>query len=153
MSDIIESDFRGLDKLNRALQNVPYAKIGILGAKNPRKSGGETNSSIGYQHEFGIGHPRRSFLRVPLIDNLKAYVEKSSAFDKDVLANILKEGTLRPWVEILATIGEKIVSDAFDSGGFGKWPAWKQPGYQNNTGQILVDTQQLRNSISSEVVG
>lgn len=127
-------------------------KVGILGEKNSR-SGSMTNAQIGAMHEFGTTTiPKRSFLREPISDNLDKELKKAGLLDKKVIAKIIKESSA---AELLAQVGilaEGIIADAFATGGFGKWPAWKTKGYENNTGNILVDTQQLRNSITSEVV-
>jgi len=151
-TDTIELNLRGLDKFIRSLKGeLPEARIGILGNGKARSEGKQSNAEIGYKHEFGAsGMPMRSFLRVPLTDHLQEYLDKAGAFDPDALKNVIKTGSIKIWVEKIAVIAEQIVQDGFASGGFGKWAPWK-PGYQNRTGQILVDTQQLRNAIASEV--
>ena len=77
------------------------------------------------------------------------------AADNDVFkADIevaVRTASFIPFFNSVATTAETIIADAFDSQGFGDWPDWKDPSYQNNTGMVLVDTQQLRNSITSEV--
>ena len=95
--------------------------------------------------------PQRSFLRIPIAENLSKRLDNSGAFSKDELLKVIKEKSLEPWLKRMGTLAEAIVSDAFDSGGDGKWPKWKTKGYENNTGMLLVDTQQLRNSIMSDV--
>jgi len=164
----------GIDQLIKALKSsLSRARVGVLGAKTNRDGlanrGGRsvnaekpiaasgpinpsTNAAIGMIHEFGNSNmPQRSFLRVPIAENLQKKLDSSSAFDQDVLREVLREGSIEPWLEKTAVIGENIVLEAFDTGGYGKWPPWRTPGYENNTGQILVDSTQLRNSISSEV--
>lgn len=142
-----------LDNLLRVLKkNQPHVEVGILGAKNNREGNG-SNAEIGAKHEFGSdGMPQRSFLKVPISDNLEKYLVKGGLFDEEaILKEAVAANSLAPVMKKIGIVAENIVSDAFASGGFGKWPAWKIPGYQNNTGQILVNTQQLRNSITSEV--
>lgn len=174
MSDTVEVNTRGLDQLLKALKvKPPIAKVGILGDKNtrtqaakalsyaqvlkietPRKSSEQpNNASIGYDHEFGNptrGLPQRSFLRVPLIDNLSKKIESSGALDKDSFDQVLKTGSILPWMKKIAVLAEGIVIEGFSNSGYGKW-APHSPGYTNNTGQVLVDTAQLRDSITSEV--
>lgn len=150
MNDTIEIDMKGLNKFVASIKGpIPVIKIGILGDKNSRSQNG-SNAEIGAKHEFGVGVPQRSFLRMPLNEKLADYLEESSAFDNDTLNLVVKSGTLKPWLQKIAITAEKVVADAFASGGFGQWRKWAT-GYSNNTGQILVDTQQLRNSITSEV--
>lgn len=153
MSDTLEFNIKGLESLLKAFKGeIPSARIGILGSKNIRSKNNSTNATIGAAHEFGTDKlPIRSFLRVPLNDHLQAEIEGSGALGKTEMAEVLRSGSIKIWMEKIAAIAENIVSEAFATGGYGKWPAWKTPGYENNTGQILVDTQQLRNSITSEV--
>lgn len=153
MSD--EINLKGLDQLLKALKaKPPKVRVGVLGKKAGRTSGAETNASIGVRHELGIGVPQRSFLRMPISDNLEKRMEKSGALNRDVLAQVIKLGSITPWMRKIATLAETIVLDAFDTGGFGKWSAWKNPAERakhSNAGMLLVDTTQLRNSITSEV--
>jgi phage gpG-like protein len=152
-----EFNTKGLDALIKALKHPPMCKIGVLG-KNSRSSskGGVTssNATIGAVHEFGSvsnNIAQRSFLRKPITDKLEKYLEKSQAFDKDTLREVLKKSSFMPIMRKVAVTAEAVVQDAFATGGFGEWPKWKDGGYQNNTGQLLIDTRQLRDSITSEV--
>jgi hypothetical protein len=151
--DTVTLNVKGLDQILKALKsNPPVARVGILGSTNSRSSKGSSNATIGAAHEFGTTTiPQRSFLRVPLTENLSKQIESSGALDKNVLADVIKSGTVVPWLKKITVLAEKIVLGAFDSQGYGKWPSWKNPSYSNNTGMVLVDTQQLRNSITSEV--
>lgn len=161
--DDVTFNVTGLEKLLKSLKvsKMPTARVGILGAKagpHQPKSGTKskdtpTNAMIGAVHEFGSparGIPQRSFLRVPIADYLQKRMESSGAFDFDTVNEVLKQGSVTPWLKKVAVVAESIVLEAFDTGGFGKWPTWAK-GYSNNTGQLLVDTTQLRNSITSEV--
>lgn len=155
----------GLDQMIKALKGKPpSARVGILGSTNPRNnarssmtyasvanSQATSNATVGAAHEFGTSKiPMRSFLRVPLMDLLDKEIDSSGALDKDVLKNVIKSGSVLPWLTKITILAQKIVLGAFDSGGYGKWPSWKG-NYTSNTGQILLDTQQLRNSITYEV--
>lgn len=145
---------RGLDQLLKALkEKAPQIRVGILGDKNARKEGkGSSNAEIGAAHEYGTSTlPQRSFLRVPIQENLDKEMEKSNLFTPDTFAEVIKGGTVIPWAEKVGICAEACVADAFATGGNGKWAAWKTPGYENNTGDILVDTKQLRDSITSDV--
>lgn len=144
-------DSKNLNQILKAFKGVAVAKVGILGQKNARKkSAQKTNAEIGAIHEFGLNGIERSFLRVPISDHLQAYIEKAGKIKPAMLKEIVREGTSKPWARKLGIIGEQIVADAFDSGGFGKW---KQSDMsRKKVKQTLVETQQLRNSISSEVV-
>lgn len=147
----VKVDVKGLEKLIKALKTKPpVGRIGVLGSNGARKDSFLTNAGIGAAHEFGTSRtPQRSFLRVPLIDNLTKELQKSGLLDKDTLKAVLATGNLRPWVEQVVVVGEGVVLGAFDSGGYGKWPP-SDMRYKKNH-QTLVETQQLRNSITSEV--
>lgn len=150
---------QGLDKLLKALKaKPPRARVGILGGKTQRGVWGtheaSTNAEIGAAHEFGSparGLPQRSFLRVPISDNLQKEMEQSGALDKDTLTEVIKTGSVLSWVKKIAILSEGIVADAFATGGFGKWAPWQTKNYSNNANMLLVDTTQLRESITSEV--
>jgi phage gpG-like protein len=156
MSNFEENDtieLKGLDQILKALKaKPPVCRVGILGGSNSRNTMGVGNATIGAAHEFGTSKmPQRSFLRVPLTDNLNKELEKSNAFNADVLKEVIKSGSVKEWLELVKDTAVKIVVGAFGTNGYGKWAAWKNPSYTNNTGQILLDTQQLRNSITGEV--
>lgn len=151
-SDTVEFNTKGLDQLIKAMkaENV-VARVGVLGFKNVR-SGGGSNASIGAAHEFGTAKlPQRSFLRMPLTTKLPTALEKSGAFNKDVLKKVVKSGSLAAWVEKIAILAVSIIQEAFDTGGFGQWKPSNMD--RKTVKQTLVETQQLRNSITYEVKG
>lgn len=137
-----------LNKLIKAFDKIPVARVGVLGAKNARSGSGEkTNAEIGAKHEFGFsGMPIRSFLRVPVTDNLNKYLEKSDAFDEDTIERVIREGSIAKWIGLVAITAVSIVLDGFDTGGFGKWKPSIMARKKNK--QTLVETTQLRDSIT-----
>lgn len=168
MSEGVELDTSGLDRLIAALgKPAPEVKIGIL-ADSPRSGGKLTNAQVGEFHEQGtkrrkkgvVQHgieqevgtdllPVRSFLRVPLSLYWGKRMEAAGMMSEAAFKAIIEAGSFRAWANRAAVIGEGIVSDAFDTGGFGQWPASKMK--RKKVHQTLVETQQLRNSVSSEV--
>lgn len=152
MSDTVYINTKGLTKFLKSIKGtLPVIRVGILGAKDSRSGKVNSNAEIGARHEFGsAGMPVRSFLRVPIADNLDKYLTKFNAFDEDNLKKVINDGKLTVWLKQIGIVAENIVADAFSSGGFGKWIPSK---HENGSGLTLVDTQQLRNSISSEVIG
>ncbi len=148
-----ELNMAGLEKLLKALKaKPPRARIGILGAgaRTDPESKGATNAEIGTFHEFGTSKlPVRSFLRMPIITQMQKEMEKSGAFDKDTANEVVKSGTVIPWVKKMAILAEGIVADAFDTGGFGTWVPSNMRF--KTVHQTLIETQQLRNSVTSEV--
>lgn len=156
--DADEINVEGLEKLAKALKKKPpVGRLGVLHGTNTRKTGGKGknqagNATIAAAHEYGTRWlPQRSFLRVPLIEFLSSYMEKSGLFTDKETKEVLKSGSLLPWLKVVATIAERLVKESFATSGFGKWVPWKNPRYQNNTGQLLMDTRQLRDAITSEV--
>lgn len=151
MSDeAYEINTKDLDKFIKSLRGkLPELKVGILADTNPRNFGG-TNAEIGAKHEFGEeGLPVRSFLRMPLNEKLNSSLENSNLFDKETLKDVIKKGTLSPWLQKVGFVAESVILEAFDTGGFGKW---KPSNMKYKTvKQTLVESQQLRNSITSEV--
>lgn len=161
-----ELNTKGLDDLLKALKGkLPTVSVGILG-KNTRSSSAtfdqvvngkvsfETNASIGAKHEFGevtkFGKlPVRSFLRVPITDHLQKYLDASGAFEEDSIKKVIKEKSLVSFLKKIGIVAENIVSDAFATGGFGLWKPSNMAFKKNH--QTLVETQQLRNSITSRV--
>lgn len=145
-----EFNDKNLMKMIKALKQVPQAKVGILGDKNARSKDKLTNAQIGAKHEFGEdGMPIRSFLRFPISTYLQKYLDNSGAFNKDTLSEVIKLGTIKPWVQKIAITAESIVQEAFATGGFGQW----KPSHMEDkkVHLTLVETQQLRNSITSRV--
>ena len=137
MSEEIRLDTKELDKLVKKLKtSLPSIKVGILGQKTERVNNEKTNAEIGLKHEFGIGVPVRSFLRMPLIENLDKELEK---IDKK---NIEPEDL--PYT--IGHVAQTIVKQAFDTGGFGQWKPSKK-----EEGKTLIDTGQLEQSISYEI--
>ena len=147
-----EMRLEGLDKLVKALKaKPPVIKVGILGKGAARAGGKVTNAYVGYVHEYGKGkNPKRSFLREPLQAYLGPRMIAQGALDQNVLKAVIASGSLIAWCEGIAVLAEGIVLEAFDTCGFGKW----QPSNMSRkkVKQTLVETQQLRNSISSKVV-
>lgn len=148
----------GLNDLLRALgvAEIPQAKVGVLGGKDAR-AGGNSNASIGMKHEFGevvefggktFKLPVRSFLRIPIIENMQKYLENAGLNDS-VVKDAIKSKSMIDFVKKIGLVGEQIVSDAFSSSGFGRWKPSNMAFKKNH--QTLVETQQLRNSITSEV--
>ena len=153
--DQTDFNMKGIDDLLKALKNPPMARVGILGsdASQAHGDGGSTNAQIGACHEYGTANlPIRSFLMMPISVFLFKRAQKAGFFDKETLARVLRERSLVSFVKKFAVLAEGIVGEAFASNGFGTWVP-HSPHYKNNTGMILVDTQQLRNSITSDVEG
>lgn len=151
-SKTIESNFEPFEKLLKALKKGGQVRVGVLGNHDGRKNGKGSNASIGLKHEFGLdGMPERSFLRMPIGSHLQPFLDKRGLFTEEALAKVFKLKSLTPWMEKIGIAAEECVQEAFATNGFGNWKGWSN-GYESNTGQILVNTTDLRDSISSQVV-
>jgi len=54
---------------------------------------------------------------------------------------------------LLGMLGEDVVEEAFNTGGFGQWPALAPETIRRKrSARILIETTQLRKSVSSRVV-
>ena len=111
---------------------------------------GEKVVDVGRRHEFGIGVPRRSFLRMPFIVKQKT-IDKAIATSWKMITD--GKSTALKEFGILGIIGQNISKDAFASGGFGKWEKLK-PATEKAKGstEILLDTSKLVQSITNWVV-
>ena len=149
-NEAIELNDKVLQKLLKALKSVPEARVGILAGGKEKRRDQSSNATIGAAHEFGTSElPQRSFLRQPITDHLQNKLAQAGAFDEEKLREVIRSGTLSAWVQKIAVTAEGIVAEAFASGGFGKWKPSDMT--DKKVKMTLVETQQLRNSISSEV--
>jgi len=160
-----------LDKLN-AIQQVLGSKlitqVGILGQKTNRtlaiegthkagkKASEQSNADIGMRHEFGVkseGLPRRSFLLMPLQQKADELLKIRKALWEEFLAGKQTLASLKLAYTKLGIGAETIIQKAFETGGFGKWqPDAPSTVLRKKSSAILIDTGQLRRSISSRVV-
>lgn len=145
----------GLEELRKKLGDQYVARVGILGGHAARtdEESGLTNSEIGVIHEFGsdnAGIPPRSFLRMP-VEHFKREIMKSLATAK--VKEAIDRGDVITVFRVLGVAAEGFVKLAFNSGGFGKWPALKPETIaRKGSSKPLIDTGQLRRSITSDVV-
>ena len=150
----VKLDTKNLDYLEKLLKKAKVSiSVGILGQKNSRPEDAGSNALIGAVHEFGSAEkniPERSFLRMPLNNHFFQNL-KSAGLSKLTFNKVIKEKSMMAFAQKIAIVAEATVIKAFDTGGYGEWPAWKNTNYKNNSNMLLVDTQQLRNSISTEV--
>lgn len=168
----VKVDLTGLNNIMAGIQEKYVVKVGILGGKaqeeHGRKDAGgiakggghkvgktassKTNAEIGLAHEVGVKSrnlPRRSWLQNPLEDKLPEYFKKIGS---KTIANILVKQIGRAYQE-LGLVCEQIILKGFETGGYGKWQALKQSTIaRKGSSTILVDTAQLKKSITSQVV-
>jgi hypothetical protein len=169
----VELNTAGLEAFHENLKATlaTALKVGVLSSTNARDDG-TTNADVGLKNEFGdqrpsattpaqqsargrgrmawTGTPKRSFLRMPLIDHLPAKL----VAENDTLRGAV-DGTI-PGASLPVVVGELAVitvQEAFDTAGFGTWPANSPRTTQwKGSTQPLIDTHQLRESIAFEPV-
>ena len=144
----------GLENIIKGMKKNYAARVGILGDKNQRDETSLTNAEIGAIHEFGSlsrNIPKRSFIRLPLEVKLPEWIKKHG----DDYFEFAEGGRLDLFYEGLGLDAEGMIAEAFETSGFGTWapdsPRTKKK-YPTPDPKPLIDTSQLRNSISSEVV-
>ena len=166
---VVKINLEKLENIQSAFASGMRTQVGILG----QKAGGRkvtvysatdshkgktastmTNAEIGLVHEKGSlsRHiPRRSFLEWPLLlkgrDLLKVKTELWAAFEKS-------EISLKKAYQDLGIRAQQIIQDAFETRGFGNWmPDSDRTILRKHSDQPLIDTGQLRRSVTSRVVG
>lgn len=151
----IDFHLEGLNELISELDSGLVTRVGILGAKNTRDEGDDMgNADVGLVMEVGSdsqGIPARSFLRMPLETQ---GVELIKGMQSGSAKDAFNRGNIRGVFKIMGVLAEKIVDDAFASGGFGHWPALKKETIaRKGSSAILINTSQLRRGVTSDVVG
>ena len=148
----VKINFKKLKNAIEAFETIPMVQLGILGAPQARTDGERlTNATIGAKHEFGDEEvPMRSWLRMPITTRLKQYLSDSGFFTPELIEQQIEAGDLTLMIQKIGIVGERVVADGFDSGGFGVWKPSNM--YFKKNHQTLIESQQLRNSITSEVV-
>jgi|SRR6185437_4833470 len=153
-------DTKALDNLIKALTETKYVvKVGVLGAKAPRKEGGPNNAEIGAVHEFGDTKvPRRSFLRMPLETQFSKDLEKAGGITEKDIQAIIKDIGFREFTKKIGILAVETILRAFDTGGFGQWLklsdariAQRLRLNQGTQKLVVAGSQQLRDSITYEV--
>jgi hypothetical protein len=140
-------------------QKMPKVRVGILGDKNARKKGGadKTNAEIGYTQEFGkhtgVKIPKRSFIREPLLLKFAKEIKAAKSLNKTEFEKAIKSGNAEKFFKRIGIVAEKVIQQAFATQGFGKWaPNAPLTVALKGSSSPLIDTAQLRRSITSKVV-
>jgi phage gpG-like protein len=149
-----------IDNYVKELKNLSNSEVVVgIPEKDNKVHQGDDNSvtvaEIGAIHEYGVpesGIPVRSFLRVPLIKNTKKIFNQ--------IENDLKVSKIKPKKALgrLGANGRSVVLEAFNTQGGGTWKKLKpatikarKKGRGTGTDKPLIDTEQLRKSITWEV--
>lgn len=165
---IIKLDVSKLEAVKKMLEEKYAVQIGVLGEKaagrkatvntksGKHKAGktpsSQTNAEIGLVHEKGSlsrNIPRRSFLEMPLKQKLPLQI----TVIRNAMLEAIEKGHSIFFYQTVGLISEKIVLSAFNSSGFGSWPANSSATIRRKRSSMpLIDTAQLRKSIDHRVV-
>lgn len=145
------NDLTELRKITKEIKELTTKEIKIgISADVGTYDDGTKIVTVGRRHEYGLGNPRRSFLRVPMIDK-QFIIEKHI---KEGWGNILSgKSTAIKELGKLGMVGQEISKGAFSTGGYGKWEKLKpQTVKRKGSSEILIDKSKLVNSIHNWIV-
>jgi hypothetical protein len=153
----VKIDMDQLEEIHNTLLARYVTRVGILGSKtNRRGKAFATNAGIGLVHEKGSVSrhiPRRSFLEMPLILKSDELMKSRNELWAFFIQGEHTHSRLKTAYKKLGQFAENIVQKAFASGGFGHWAADSiRTIRRKHSSAPLIDTAQLRKSITSDVV-
>lgn len=150
---------KALDTIDQAFKTKYSTKVGVLGGAGLHPEGKLTMAEIALKNEFGeisasSGRkktPARSFLRFPIEFKSKAIAQDLLKL-KDKIEQNLINGDFKYFFTMMGISAEGKIQEAFESRGFGQWKA-NAPYTIKKKGSDspLIDTGELRKSVSSEV--
>jgi len=110
------------------------------------KKSGKSIIEVGSQHEYGIGVPQRSFLRMPLAVKQKRMSKSLYSQFKLVIS---KNKDVKQALGIVGASAYNIIQEAFLTGGFGRWKALSEYTIeQKDSTKILIDSGKLKLAIA-----
>ena len=155
----VKAEFKKLQNCIKVLKKgMPSVLVGILGDTNQRTQGKLTNAEIGYANEFGkmTGYPRipeRSFIRMPLKTRFQAKLKTKKSLTGKELEKAIAEGKVNEFATKVGLVAEEVIQEAFATNGFGQWaPNAPMTVELKGSDSPLIDTGQLRRSITSKVI-
>ena len=143
-----------LSKLQHIIKQLEIAKKTAVKVGIPADVGfypktGKKLVEVATMHEFGLGVPRRSFLRMPF-ELKKKELQKSI---KAAYRSVLKGGDTIVNLNKLGLVAQNISKSAFKTGGYGHWkPLEKETIERKGSSKILVDTSRLVQSVTYWIV-
>jgi hypothetical protein len=167
----VKVDLSGLRQIGADLKTLADGnyriRVGIFGDKNARWQSfetsagravsathkeGVTNAEIGFIHEMGSherGIPRRSFL----YDTFKNHMGMIAKPLAQGVRDLFKKGKVMEYLHLVGAQALLLVSEAFDTGGFGKWKT-HSPETVKRTGphRLLWLSGQLHRAVTFKVV-
>jgi len=144
-------------------KGAPSVKIGVIGDKataQHKTAGGHiqlTNALLAFVHEFGKKSapkiPARSFIKMPLELHLTELLSKKKALTQAAMERAIRAGCGEEFSRKIGIVAEECIQTAFRTRGYGDWKT-NAPSTIKAKGSDapLIDTGELRRSITSEVV-
>lgn len=133
-------------------------KMGYTGTNAthaPAQGEALTNPELAAKHEYGIGVPRRSMLRMPFHLHGDKVLKNAQADARMQLGQMRKNprGTAKKILARVGIAGENLVQEAFETRGFGSWkPNAAETVALKGSDSPLIDTAQMRRAVDSRVV-
>jgi len=143
-----------LSKLHEITKQMKIAKKTVVKVGLPADVGHyiKTNTPVvvvGAAHEYGLGVPRRSFLRVPF-EKEKQVLQEAL---KSGFKSILKGDDAIKNLNKIGLIAQGISKNAFKNQGYGGWKDIKESTKKaKKSSKILFDTGRLVQSITYWVI-
>lgn len=142
-----------LSKLEHIAKQMKIAKKTAIKVGLPSDVGSYKNGAsilqVGAAHEYGLGVPRRSFIRVPM-DKEAA---KIKAALKSGFESVMNGGDTITNLNKVGFVAQNISKTAFKNQGYGQWsdisPETKE---RKGSSKILFDTGRLVQSVSFWIV-
>ena len=146
-----------MNELNKEVKNLQnslnpqgqYAKVGLPESSGDHEDSGTPIVAIGAIHEFGIGVPMRSFLRVPIGEHSAEIANIAKIGAKKIVDG---SGNITGTLKAMGETGVSISKESFSSN---NWAPLKDPtrGGKNKDGDAtpLVDTGTLKRSITYQI--
>lgn len=137
---------------------MPDVKVGVISKNNKRQKGKPTNAEVGFANEFGVHTgktkiPARSFIRMPLETHFYKNLLSKKSLTKKEFEKAVKNGKADEFAKKVGVVAEETIQDAFATRGWGKWKENKPSTIKRKKSDSpLIDTGELRRSISSEVI-
>lgn len=146
----------GLEDIKRQVGRSYRARVGILGSGAARDDApGSTinNATLGLIQMFGSLSrkiPARDFLLMPIQKNQRELIQ---SLQSGAMRDAFTRHEYKKMFALLGLKAEELVQRAFETGGFGLWkPLKAETVARKGSSKPLIDTGQLRKSISSDVV-
>lgn len=151
----ITFNLKGLEDLQKKVGKEYRARVGILGDHAARTEQGSpiNNAELGVVQMFGSltkNIPPRDFLFMPVQTHSREIVQEMS---KASVKQAIAAGDFKKVYGLLGAAALGWVLQAFETGGFGQWPA-HAPSTVRRYGEhaLLILSGQLRRAQTSDVV-